>query len=56
MYRDNNFHSRREVLIVSSPSRNFHRCTGCFEANINIACRNTQNAARKLSLAFKDYT
>ena len=35
------------LLIVSSPSRNFHRCTGCFQSNINIACRNTQNAARK---------
>ena len=35
------------LLIVSSPSRNFYRCTGCFESNINIACRNTQNAARK---------
>ena len=22
-------------------------CTGCFQSNINIACRNTQNAARK---------
>ena len=35
------------LLIVSSPSRNFYRCTGCFQSNINIACRNTQNAARK---------
>ena len=41
------------LLIVSSPSRNFYRCTGCLQSNINIACRNTQNAARKLSLAFK---
>ena len=35
------------LLIVSSPSRNFYRCTGCFQSNKNIACRNTQNAARK---------
>ena len=35
------------LLIVSSPSRNFYRCTGCIQSNINISCRNTQNAARK---------
>ena len=35
------------LLIVSSPSRNFHRCAGCFQSNINIASRNTQNAGRK---------
>ena len=29
------------------PSRNFYRCTGCFQSKINITCRNTQNAARK---------
>ena len=29
------------LLIVSSPSRNFYRCTGCFQSKINIACRNT---------------
>ena len=34
------------LLIVSSPSRNFYRCTGCFQSNISIARRNTQNAAR----------
>ena len=34
------------LLIVSSPSRNFYCCTGCFQS-LNIACRNTQNAARK---------
>ena len=38
------------LLIVSSPSRNFYCCTGCFQSNINIACRNTQNAARKRSV------
>ena len=27
--------------------RSCFRCTGCFQSNINIACRNTQNAARK---------
>ena len=43
------------LLIVSSPSCNFYRSTGCFQSNINIACRNIQNATRK-SLAFKDYT
>ena len=35
------------LLIVRSPSRDFYRCTDCFQSNINIACRNTQNAARK---------
>ena len=38
------------LLIVSSPSRNFYRCTAFFfnfQSNINIACKNTQNAARK---------
>ena len=34
-------------LIVSSPSSNFYRCTGCFQSNINIACRNNKNAACK---------
>ena len=35
------------LLIVGSPTRNFYRCTGCIQSNINLSCRNTQNAARK---------
>ena len=41
------------LLIVCSPSRNFYRCTGCFQPNINIASRNTQNAARKFHSLLK---
>ena len=34
------------LLIVSSLSRNFNRCSVCFQSFMNIACRSTQNAAR----------
>ena len=34
------------LLIVSSLSCNFNRCAVCFQSFMNIACRNTQNAAR----------
>ena len=33
--------------MLGVASRNFYRCTGCFQSNRNIACRNTQSAARK---------
>ena len=34
------------LLIVSSLSWNFNRCTVCFQSFMNIACRSTQNAVR----------